>query len=70
MEVIMGAKQELWEYFMNHTTGRRSLKGAVHGIIAFTMDADEEIYVNDWDLKFVSDKNLHKNKNAKYFYLT
>ena len=47
MEVIMGAKQELWEYFMNHTTGRRSLKGAVHGIIAFTMDADEEIYVND-----------------------
>ena len=39
----MGAKQELWEYFMNHTTGRRSLKGAVHGIIAFTMDADEEI---------------------------
>ena len=39
----MGAKQKLWEYFMNHTTGRRSLKGAVHGIIAFTMDADEEI---------------------------
>ena len=39
----MGAKQELWEYFMNHTTGRRSLKGAVHGIIAFTMDVDEEI---------------------------
>ena len=39
----MGVKQELWEYFMNHTTGRRSLKGAVHGIIAFTMDADEEI---------------------------
>ena len=28
---------------MNHTTGRRSLKGAVHGIIAFTMDVDEEI---------------------------
>ena len=39
----MGAKQKLWEYFMNHTTGRRSLKGAVHGIIAFTMDVDEEI---------------------------
>ena len=39
----MGVKQKLWEYFMNHTTGRRSLKGAVHGIIAFTMDADEEI---------------------------
>ena len=39
----MGAKQELWEYFMNHTSGRRSLKGAVHGIIAFTMDADDEI---------------------------
>ena len=39
----MGAKQELWEYFMNHTTGPRSLKGAVHGIIAFTMDVDEEI---------------------------
>ena len=39
----MGAKQELWEYFMNHTTGRRSLKGAVHSMIAFTMDADEEI---------------------------
>ncbi len=39
----MGAKQELWEYFMNHTTGRRSLKGAVLGIIAFTMDADDEI---------------------------
>ena len=39
----MGAKQELWEYFMNHTTGRRSLKGAVHGIIAFTVDVDEEI---------------------------
>jgi hypothetical protein len=43
MEVIMGVKQELWEYFMNHTTGRRSLKGAVHGIIAFTMDAADEI---------------------------
>ena len=28
---------------MNHTTGRRSLKGAVHGIIAFTVNADEEI---------------------------
>ena len=39
----MGAKQELWEYFMNHTTGRRSLKGSVHGIIAFTLDADDEI---------------------------
>ena len=39
----MGTKQELWEYFMNHTTGRRSLKGAVHGIIAFTMNVDEEI---------------------------
>ena len=39
----MGVKQELWEYFMNHTTGRRSLKGAVHGIIAFTMEVDEEI---------------------------
>ena len=39
----MGVKQELWEYFMNHTTGRRSLKGAVHGITAFTMDVDEEI---------------------------
>ena len=39
----MGVKQELWEYFMNHTTGRRSLKGSVHGIIAFTLDADDEI---------------------------
>ena len=39
----MGVKQELWEYFMNHTTGRRSLKGSVNGIIAFTLDADDEI---------------------------
>ena len=39
----MGVKQELWEYFMNHTSGRRTLKGAVHGIIAFTTDVDEDI---------------------------
>ena len=69
MEVIMGANQEPWEYFMNHTTGRRSLNGAVHGIIAFTIDVDEEIYVNGWDLKFVSDKKLHKNKKRQVFLL-
>ena len=53
----MGAKQELWEYFMNHTTGRRSLKGAVHGIIAITIDVDEEII--DLILKRLKERKLN-----------
>ena len=39
----MAVKKELWDYFLAHTTGRRSLKGATTSFIAFTMDADDEI---------------------------
>lgn len=39
----MAIKKELWDYFLAHTTGRRSLKGATTSFIAFTMDADDEI---------------------------
>ena len=39
----MRVKKELWDYFLAHTTGRRSLKGATTSFIAFTMDADDEI---------------------------
>ena len=39
----MAVKKDLWDYFLAHTTGRRSLKGATTSFIAFTMDVDDEI---------------------------
>ena len=39
----MAVKKELWDYFLEHTSGRKSLKGATTSFIAFTMDADDEI---------------------------
>ena len=39
----MAVKSELWEYFMSHTSSRRSLKGSVQSFIAFTCSVDEEL---------------------------
>ena len=39
----MAVKKELWDYFLEHTSGRKSLKGATTSFIAFTMDVDDEI---------------------------